>query len=103
MMVLNTINHYDILGYTVTVIMAYIKKILRLGDFNWIIVNKEKNSGYYSFKFKEWEISLDTDYSGSWCVYLSNKWQEVLEEYSCANEDKATRVANNIYRDIRSI
>lgn len=78
----------------------YMSKVLKLEDFEWIIVNSEKQSGYYSFKKDCWEIALDLNSRNIWSVYLCNKFEEVLEEYGCWDQNDALNIANKIYKSL---
>lgn len=70
---------------------------LTLKDFQWIVTNDEKADGYYSLKREDWEIAIDWTYRRSWTVSVCNKFEEALEEYGCANEEQALKIANKIY------
>jgi hypothetical protein len=73
-------------------------RALKLSDFRWILINEEKNDGYYSFKEGEWELALDWTYDRGWTVYLCNKFEEVLEEYGCEDKKRALKIINIIYK-----
>lgn len=77
------------------------KKYLTLNDFNYVVVNRDENWGYYSFKNSFYEICIDREYT-KWNVYLCNKFEEVIQEHNFHTRARAIRKVNEIYRSFKT-
>lgn len=64
-----------------------------LEDFDFVVVNPKKGSGYYSFKEDNYEICLDKE-KQNWEVYVCNDRQEVLECKGFSTKEKALGQVN---------
>lgn len=78
------------------------RKFLKLKDFDFVVVNKMKESGYYSYFLnnKQFEIFFYYDYFKGWRAGVANKWQEVLTECPECDKESALKKAQKLYRDL---
>jgi hypothetical protein len=72
-----------------------------LSDFNFVTVDPEKHTGYYSYKGDGFEICIEED-KGNWNAYLCNNKEEVLEEKEFDTKAKAISQANKFHKDLSS-
>ena len=87
---------FDRLNYWMDNLEKHMNTKLTLDDFEWIILNKEIKSGYWSFKKYGYEICLEKGRS-KWRVCLCNKFEEVIDEVFVKTEQTALRRANEFF------
>lgn len=73
------------------------KRALVLKDFKFVVMDRKKDYGYYSFKRGNFEICLIKN--SRWLICLANKSEEVLDEVKVRREEDALMIANEYYRD----
>ena len=76
------------------------RKNLKLKDFKFILINKKRKEGYYSFKRSYFEIGFDEYKENRWLVFLCNRFGEVVREMSAKSKQSAFMKASNIYKNI---
>ncbi len=91
-------NIYAIVEEVYGFLMFCMSKILTQDNFKWVVTNKEKKDGYYSFKELGWEICFDFNIRYGWAVYLCNEFEEVIEERNCKCQEEAVAIANVLYQ-----
>ena len=87
------------LDYHISNYQNRMDKDLNLEDFDFIIVDPKKNSGYYSFKGNGYEICLEEEKSG-WEVLVCNSRQEVLETKNFNDKTNALNQANEFHKGL---
>lgn len=91
---------FDKLRWHINKCLLFMSRILTLKDFEWILTCEKKQNGYYSLKKCRLEISIDNDICNGWTVYLSNKWQEVLEEHQVLSIEEAIKEATRLFNKL---
>ena len=71
---------------------------LTIKDFKWVVLEKRKEVGYFSYRCYGYEFCLEVDLDKVWRMTFCNKEQEVLIEEVRNSEENILKLVNELYQ-----